>query len=218
MPRTKKEESLNSFYRFGGIEMLEFTQDEKSLLWKIRFSTPEHYVVSREFDKTKGLFADFPTEVIRRGLMEFSDNLYGPELSIFDVMDLYIDGYFDERMVAPDTQYAVWMSYDPPTLDEISEIYATYSSRLKWFDLSTAVGSALHDVIFKDNLGSNGSALVASLAKGLKDAGITAMFMNPDKRMEKIVRSEAFADIPLFMAKFSTDGQDFREFSYVNRG
>lgn len=211
----KQRNSPNSFYRFGGIEILSLAQDERSKLWKIYFSTPDHYLVSREFDRSVGLYANAPDDVIRQGLMDFSDSLMGSQLSLFKVMDMFIDRCFDENVFYGEVENAVWMCIDYPTYDEVEEIINTYNCRIKWFDGDdSSISDCLKQVLYRMPDGEQRKELIRNLKEEFQAHKITSVFMNRDSMVEKFITDREFTDMPIFMGEFSDDGE-FISFNYL---
>ena len=164
MAQNRKQQRLsaNSFYRLGGIEILSMSRDERSGLWKIYLSTPEHYLVSREFDRTVGMYANAPDDVVRQGLMDFSDSIAGGQLSLFKVMDMFIDRCFDESVFDCNTENAVWMCIDYPSYQEVEEMLATYNCRLRWYSKDEEVGDLVDRALFRTPNGSGRSELASA--------------------------------------------------------
>ena len=219
MKNTQKSSDLNnpnSFYNIGGIEILSLEQDEISKLWKIYLSTAEHYLVSREFDRSVGLYANAPDDVIRQGLMDFSDSLIGKQFSLWKVMDLFIDRCFDESIFDEYTANAVWMSFDYPSYPQFEEIISTYNCRLKWFDANSYMGNLLSSAMRKTLAGDYKHNLAKELKSGFSDNGITTVFMNPDKISQKFISDAEFENVPTFIGDFSENG-DFLKFDYMRR-
>lgn len=216
--KKQQHSSPNSFYKLGGIEILSMQQDELSGLWKIYLSTPEHYLVSREFDRSVGMYANAPDNIVRQGLMDFSDSLLGGQLSLFKVMDMFIDRCFDDRAFDGYTENALWMCIDYPTYNEIEDILNTYNCRLRWFEKDDPKNGAFAELVeralYKTPTGNGKSELVAELKKGFVDNKITSVFMNRDSMVEKFLTDREFSDMPIFMGQFSDDG-DFVSFSYM---
>ena len=206
----------NSFYRLGGIEILSIQQDEISKMWKIYLSTTEHYLISREFDRTKGLYANAPDIAIRQGMMDFSDSLIGSQFSMWKTMDLFIDRCFDENAFDKYTEKAVWMSFEQPSYAQIEEIIGTYNCRIKWFDATTEMGRMMNDATVKTLVGDDRRRLVDGLREGFAENRITSVFMNHDTISEKLISDKGFEDIPVFIADFS-DGGEFLKFDYMRR-
>lgn len=214
-----KYTSANSFYHLGDIDILTFEQDEKSKLYKIYLSTSEHYVVSREFDKTKGLYANAPEAIIRKGLMDFSASLLGKELSYYDIMDMFIDRCFDDSVFDRYTENAVWMCMDYPSYEEIEEILSTYCCRIKWFDKKDNdfdLMELLNTAIYKTPVTNGKSELAERLMNSFKSNRITSIFMNKDMMVEKFITEKAFENFPIFMAEFSSkNGDELVSFKYL---
>lgn len=206
----------NSFYRLGGIEILSMQQDEISKLWKIYLSTTEHYLVSREFDRSVGLYANAPDDIVRQGLMEFSDSLLGCQFSLWKTIDLFIDRCFDNNAFDGYTENAVWMSFDYPSYSQVEDIIGTYNCRLKWFDQSSELGKHISDATVKTLVGDNKRELIEGLKSGFAENKITSVFMNHDTISEKLLSDSDFDDVPVFMGEFSDNG-DFIKFNYLKR-
>lgn len=206
----------NSFYRLGGIEILSMQQDEISKLWKIYLSTTEHYLVSREFDRSVGLYANAPDDIVRQGLMEFSDSLLGCQFSLWKTIDLFIDRCFDNNAFDGYTENAVWMSFDYPSYSQVEDIIGTYNCRLKWFDQSSELGKYISDATVKTLVGDNKRELIEGLKSGFAENKITSVFMNHDTISEKLLSDSDFDDVPVFMGEFSDNG-DFIKFNYLKR-
>lgn len=219
MKKTQKSvdsTSPNSFYRLGGIEILSMQQDEISKLWKIYLSTTEHYLVSREFDRSVGLYANAPDNIVRQGLMEFSDSLLGCEFSLWKTMDLFIDRCFDNNAFDRYTENAVWMSFDYPSYSQVEDIIGTYNCRLRWFDQSSELGKLIDDATVKTLVGDGKRKLIEGLKNGFAENNITSVFMNHDTISEKLISDKDFEDLPVFMGEFSDNG-DFIKFNYLKR-
>lgn len=212
----KQTQSPNSLYRFGGIEILSISQDELSKLWKIYVSTPDHYLVSREFDRCRGLYANAPDDVVRQGLMDFSETLFGEQMSLWDIVDLFISRCFDDSVFNSYTENAVWMSIDYPSYTEVEEIFGTYSCRLKWFAADTDAGELINTALFRSPVGDERRRLVDGVKKHLETNNIVTVFMNHDNVSEKFLADSAFENLPVFIGEFSEDG-DFEKFSYMKR-
>lgn len=215
-PKSVNSTSLNSFYHLGGIEILSMQQDEISKLWKIYLSTTEHYLVSREFDRSVGLYANAPDNIVRQGLMEFSDSLLGCQFSLWKTMDLFIDRCFDNNVFDGYTENAVWMSFDYPSYSQVEDIIGTYNCRLKWFDQSSEFGKLISDATVKTLVGDDKRKLIEGLKNGFAENKITSVFMNHDTISEKLISDRDFEDIPVFMGEFS-DNEDFIKFNYLKR-
>lgn len=213
---SKREQSPNSLYRLGGMEILSIEQDEISKLWKIYLSTPEHYLVSREFDRSVGMYANAPDDIVRKGLMDFSESILGKELSLWKIIDMFIDRCFDERVFVNDTENAVWMSIDYPSYEEVEDILMTYNSRIRWFDQTSDIGELMNIAMFKTLAGDGKRKLAEGLSKSFSENNISLVFMNPDDISSKIMTEGEFSEIPLFVGEFSEDG-DFVRFKYVKR-
>ena len=216
MPKSVNSTSLNSFYRLGGMEILSMQQDEISKLWKIYLSTTEHYLVSREFDRSVGLYANAPDNIVRQGLMEFSDSLLGCQFSLWKTMDLFIDRCFDNNAFDKYTENAVWMSFDYPSYSQVEDIIGTYNCRLKWFDQSSELGKLISDATVKTLVGDYKRELIEGLKSGFAENKITSIFMNHDTISEKLISDSDFEDVPVFMGEFSDNG-DFIKFNYLKR-
>lgn len=206
----------NSFYRLGGIEILSMQQDEISKLWKIYLSTTEHYLVSREFDRSVGLYANAPDNIVRQGLMEFSDSLLGCQFSLWKTIDLFIDRCFDNNAFDGYTENAVWMSFDYPSYSQVEDIIGTYNCRLRWFDQSSELGKLISDATVKTLVGDDKRELIEGLKSGFAENKITSVFMNHDTISEKLISDRDFEDFPVFMGEFSDNG-DFIKFNYLKR-
>lgn len=215
-PKSVNSTSPNSFYRLGGIEILSMQQDEISKLWKIYLSTTEHYLVSREFDRSVGLYANAPDNIVRQGLMEFSDSLLGCQFSLWKTMDLFIDRCFDNNAFDGYTENAVWMSFDYPSYSQVEDIIGTYNCRLKWFDQSSELGKLISDATVKTLVGDDKRELIEGLKSGFAENKITSVFMNHDTISEKLISDRDFENVPVFMGEFSDNG-DFIKFNYLKR-
>jgi len=217
-----KYNSPNSFYNLGDIDILTLSQDEISGLWKIYLSTSEHYVVSREFDKSKGMYANAPDAVIRRGLMDFSASLIGNELSLFAVMDMFIDRCFDNSVFDEYTTNAVWMCMDYPSYMEVEDILSSYGCRIVWAFEPTdekypLLGECMNKVVYKTpSSGAERDALVDRLVKELKSSRISSIFLNSDYMIEPILSDSRFDGLPIFIGQFSGKNEDeFTSFKYI---
>ena len=206
----------NSLYRLGGIEILSLQQDEISNLWKIYLSTQEHYLVSREFDRSVGLYANANDDLIRQGLMEFSDSISGMELSLWKVIDLFIDRCFDENAFDGYTENAIWLSFDYPTYLQVENIIGMHNYRLRWFNEDTYIGELIKKATTKTLVGDDKRRLIEDIKSCMSENKITAIFMNHDPISEKLVTDIDFDDFPVFIGDFSDDG-DFLKFDYLNR-
>lgn len=215
-PKSVDSTSPNSFYRLGGIEILSMQQDEISKLWKIYLSTTEHYLVSREFDRSVGLYANAPDDIVRQGLMEFSDSLLGCQFSLWKTMDLFIDRCFDNNAFDGYTENAVWMSFDYPSYSQVEDIIGTYNCRLKWFDQSSELGKLISDATVRTLVGDDKRKLIEGLKSGFAENKITSVFMNHDTISERLLSDSDFDDVPVFMGEFSDNG-DFIKFNYLKR-
>lgn len=220
MKRNRRTGSRNSLYALGGPEILSLSQDDLSGLWKIYLSTPEHYLVSREFDRSVGMYGNAPDDIVRHGLMEFSDELHGAQLSMFKVVDMFIDRCFDESVFGPDTENAVWMCMDFPTYDEVEAVLNVHNSRLRWFSKDDPKAGQLAEgverAVYRTPSGSAKDELVEGLVRGFSENGISSVFMNSDTIVEKFLMDKGFSDLPVFLGQFSDDG-DFLSFAYVPR-
>ena len=218
MAQNRKQQRLsaNSFYRLGGIEILSMSRDERSGLWKIYLSTPEHYLVSREFDRTVGMYANAPDDVVRQGLMDFSDSIAGGQLSLFKVMDMFIDRCFDESVFDCNTENAVWMCIDYPSYQEVEEMLATYNCRLRWYSKDEEVGDLVDRALFRTPNGSGRSELASGLSRCFAENRVTTLFMNPDGMVERLLSDAALSEMPVFVGRFADNG-DFAGFSYLRR-
>ena len=212
----KAAENANSLYRLGGIEILSIQQDEISNLWKIYLSTTEHYVVSREFDRSKGLYGNAPDDVIRQGLMDFSETIVGSQFSIWKVIDLFIDRCFDDSVFDGYTTGALWFSMTYPTYQETEDILSTYNCRLRWYDADSAIGELIHDGIFKTLSGNERRKQIVGLKEIFADESIKSIFLNDDVVSERLLSDEAFSDMPVFKGEFASNGE-FRGFTYWRR-
>jgi len=216
MPKSVNSTSPNSFYRLGGIEILSMQQDEISKMWKIYLSTTEHYLVSREFDRSVGLYANAPDNIVRQGLMEFSDSLLGCQFSLWKTIDLFIDRCFDNNAFDGYTENAVWMSFDYPSYSQVEDIIGTYNCRLRWFDQSSELGKLISDATVKTLIGDDKRELIEGLKNGFAENKITSVFMNHDTISEKLISDKDFEDVPVFIGEFSDNG-DFLKFNYLKR-
>ena len=215
-PKSVNSANPNSFYRLGDIEILSMQQDEISKLWKIYLSTTEHYLVSREFDRSVGLYANAPDNIVRQGLMEFSDSLLGCQFSLWKTMDLFIDRCFDNNAFDGYTENAVWMSFDYPSYSQVEDIIGTYNCRLRWFDQSSELGKLISDATVKTLVGDDKRELIEGLKNGFAENKITSVFMNHDTISEKLISDKDFEGVPVFMGEFSDNG-DFIKFNYLKR-
>lgn len=215
MKRHQKN-SPNSLYNLGGIEILSMAQDEISGLWKIYLSTPEHYLVSREFDRSVGMYANAPDEIVRQGLMDFSDSLLGEQMSLFKVIDMFIDRCFDERIFDGYTENAIWMCIDYPSYEEMEEILNTYNCRIRWFSDDDALAELVHKALYKMPSGALKDGLISGLKDEMKANRVTSLFMNRDSMVEKFLMDSEFSEMPVFIGEFSDDGE-FMSFSYLKR-
>jgi hypothetical protein len=214
--KSKKEQNSNSFYRLGGIEILSIQQKEDSGLWKIYLSTTDHYLVSREFDRRIGLYGNAPDDIIRRGLMDFSDSLICKQFSLWKTMDLFIDRCFDDAIFDGYTENGIWMSIDHPSYLQVEDIIGTYNCRLKWFPDDSDMGEMLNAAMFKTLAGDDRRRLVEGIKQGFVENGISSVFLNHDIVSEKILSDREFENMPVFIGEFS-DGGDFRKFNYMRR-
>lgn len=211
---TNNTENGNSFYRFGGPEILSIEQDELSNLWKIKLSTEVNYVVSEEFDRTKGLYANAPDTVVLDGLMGFSESLLGQRMSVFDVMHMFIERCFDDNVFSSYTENAIWMSMEYPQYIEVEEMLSTYNARLRWFSTDYPMGEVINNIIFKQPNGEAKNRAIQNLLEGIRVYKITSAFMHDDKQMETFLNDSAFQNFPIFKAIFKNNGEKFLEFKY----
>ena len=205
MRKNAERECANSFYKYGNEDILGIEQDELSHLWKIKFTTSEHYVVSREFDRSKGLYGNAPDDTVRVALMEFSDTLFGKELSIFDVMDMFIDRCFDESVFDTYTTNAIWLSYDFLHYDEIEDILNTFGSRIVWMDGSEA--EQLKSLTYKYTSASKGSLdfYFKQFLDMVANHNVQSVFTRGDGEMIKFMKDTRLKDIPLFKPKVNAN-------------
>jgi len=210
----KNIERNNSFYRYGNEDIILIEQDEKSKLWKIKFTTPNHYVVSREFDRTVGMYANAPDSVVAVGLMEFSDSLLGEEMSIYSVMDRFIDRCFDDSAFNSYTENALWLCLDFLHYEQLEEILNGYSSRIVW--PSGEDYDFMQRLLLKYEPKTSGPEYCSMLKRFMTEHKISGVFMCADKRMEELMSHEEFMDIPCFVAK-TGKYSDFCGFEYLQR-
>lgn len=217
--KKQQKNSPNSFYNLGGIEILSISQDETSGLWKIYLSTPEHYLVSREFDRGVGMYANAPDDVVRQGLMDFSESILGNQLSLFKIIDMFIDRCFDESAFNRDTENAIWMCIDIPSYSEVEEALNVYNCRLRWFsksDDNSGLGENIDRILYKTPTGEAKSVVVDELKQGIESNGISSIFMNDDQIVKKFFDCDDFSDIPIYIGEFSDSGE-FNRFVYFKR-
>lgn len=211
---TKTADRRNSFFRYGNEDIILIEQDSKSKLWKMKFTTPEHYVVSREFDRTVGMYANAPDSVVAIGMMEFSDSLIGEEMSIYSVMDMFIDRCFNDSVFDSRTEKAVWLCMDFLHYEQIEEILNVYSSRIVW--PSDDDSDFMRKLLLKYEPKSSGPEYRTNLKRFMTDNGISGVFMESDGRMEELMSHEEFADMPCFVAK-TGKSNEFCGFKYLQR-
>lgn len=213
MEETEKN-GTNSFYALGGVDILSIEQDERSGLWKIKLSTETNYVVSEEFDRTKGMYANAPDAVVLDGLMGFSETIVGKGMSVFDVMHLFIERCFSESAFSKYTENAIWMSIEYPQYVEVEEMLSTFNVRLRWFPKDYPIGEALDMILFRQPNGEARSNAIQTLLEGIRVYRITSAFMHDDKEMERFLADSAFHDFPVFKAVFKNGGSRFSEFKF----
>lgn len=218
-----KYESENSFYRLGDIDILTFMQDDLSNLWKFYLSTDNIYVVSKEFDKSHGMYANAPDEVIRRGLMDFSASLIGEPLSVFAIMDLFIDRCFNDNVFDKYTTDAIWFSIEPPSYEQMEDILSTYSNRILWVDNGIAckypeLGEYVYRLLYKTpSACGERTRLLDGLRKEINNNKISAIYLNKDGIVETLVYDKLLDNIPIFIGEFTTkNGEEmFESFKYI---
>ena len=215
MGKVKDIESVNSFYKYGDEGILLIEQDTLSSLWKIKFTTENHYVVSREFNRSVGLYANAPDEVVLNGLMDFSTTIIGKELSIYDTIDMFIDRCFDESVFGKYTEKALWLSLDYPRYVEVEEILSTYNSRIYW-PANDGEMCLMRDVIIR-GIEKDGYVTTASeIVDMMKEHKVSSVFVGIDNKMKDYIRKTEFNDIPCFVSTFKGNG-DFNGFEYFRK-
>lgn len=218
-----KYESENSFYRLGDIDILTFMQDDLSNLWKFYLSADNVYVVSREFDKSHGMYANAPDEVIRRGLMDFSASLIGEKLSLYAIIDMFIDRCFDDNVFDNYTTNALWFSINPPSYEQVEDILSTYSNRILWVDNDISckypeLGECVYRLLYKTTSAcGERTKLLETLRNEIKSNKISAIYLNKDGIVENLVYDPMFDNIPLFIGEFTQKGSEdiFNSFKYI---
>jgi len=205
----------NSFFRFGGMEILSMEQDAYSFLWKIKLAADKHYVVSKEFDRTKGLYANAPDDVVRTGLMEFSNSLVGSEMSIYDVMTAFIERCFDDSAFGKYTANAAWMCMDFPHYDEIEDMLANFDTRIIWDYGPSKYMDALNSLIGRYLKPEDERKYIGNLIESFEERKIGAIFMNNDQKCERIIRENGeFENVCLFKASYDNAG-NFKCFQFT---
>lgn len=207
MAKNLEKEQNNSFYKYGDVDMLSIEQDEVSHLWKIKLMTPTNYVVSREFDRTKGMYANASDEMIRIGLMEFSTSLLGEELAIYFVIDRFIDRCFSDDVFNKYTENAIWLSLEYPSYIQVENILNDYSCRLIFFDENSYEYSIYHDFIFKYKSNTE------EFKNLLKDKKFKIGYMNSDSKVESQLKSKLYDDFVVFKSTYKND--EFNGFSII---
>jgi len=208
------EQTTNSFYRYGDIDILSIEQDEESNLWKIKLSTEQNYVVSEEFDRTVGMYGNAPDAVILDGLMGFSESIVGQQMSIFDIMHLFIERCFSDSVFSGYTENAIWTSIEYPRYLEMEEMLNTYNVRLRWFNDESTMGEAMKTALYKQPVGEVKTNAIQRINEGIRYYKITSAFMHDDKQMERFLSDFSFQNFPIFKAVFKNDGEKFIEFKY----
>lgn len=208
--------SPNSFYRFGNEDILHIEQDALSKLWKIKFTTREHYVVSREFDRSRGMYGGAPDDVIRVALMEYSDMLLGDELSIWSVIDLFIGRCFDDSAFMTEPVNAFWLSMDYLHYDEMEDLNASYGVRIVW--PKDDDGPTLRDIILKYSPRSNpnSEALRDRFNELVRRYSVKMVFMKDEGGVAELMRDPDTVQISCFRPEYKSNG-DFTGFAYVGR-
>lgn len=201
--------NANSFYRYGNETMLSVEKDSRNETYKIKLATPDHYVVSKEFDRTVGLYANAPDEVICTGMMNFSDTLVGAEFSIYDTMSCFIDRVFDNAVFGPYDENAIWLSTDYPTYEDVETIHGEFGFRLMWFPPNHPLSEPMHDFKFKMPNGSGKTDGANTLLRQLGQLGVTAGFIGNDKCIEKFMQTLSFEDMRFscFKARYGKNGR-----------
>lgn len=208
-------EGTNSFYRFGDSRILSIEQDELSKLWKVKLSTDSVYVVSEEFDRTKGMYANAPDAVVLEGLMGFSESIAGKVMSVFDVMHLFIERCFSDSAFSDYTENAIWLSMEYPQYAEVEEMLNTFNARLKWFPKEYPIGEAIDDIVYKQPSGEMKSRDVQNLLEGMRVYRVTSVFMHDDSQVERFFGDSALQSVPVFKSVFKNGGNGrFLEFRY----
>lgn len=210
------DRSPNSFYNYGTISILSIEQDDMSGLWKIKFATPEHYVVSREFDRSVGLLANADDGVVRNALMDFSDSVDGNEFSIYKTMDLFVDRCFsDDAFYGQKPEYAIWLSGNWPTYAMVEEALNGFGYRMLWFadgsDEKRVLDTAVLRTFSIEREGRN----LEELAETMKRFGANAVFVDSDDKVGmRNARHQSFSDMPLFVTEYKVNGA-FNTFKYA---
>lgn len=210
--------SPNSFYNYGTISILSIEQDETSGLWKIKFATPDHYVVSREFDRSVGILANADDGVVRNALMDFSDSVGGNEFSIYKTMDLFVDRCFsDDAFYGQKPEYAVWLSGNWPTYAMVEEALNGYGYRMLWFADGSDEKRVLDTAVFRTYSSEREGGNLEALADTMKRYGANAVFVDSDDKVGmRNARHRSFVDMPLFVTEYKANGT-FNTFRYTNR-
>lgn len=216
MAKNLDEERNNSFFNYGGIEILSIEQDDISKLWKIKFMTQNNYVVSREFDRTKGLYANASDDVIRCALMDFSYTILGEELAIYFVIDRFIDRCFSDEVFSKYTENCIWLSFEPPSYDEVETILSDYNARILWFNSDTDDYHQYQDFVTKQYSPSSAEEKTKEFYDTIVKHDIKLGFMRPDKDTEEKLRNETFSDFIILKSSFSRDGE-FKGFVFFRR-
>lgn len=208
----------NSFYRFGDSRILSIEQDSLSKLWKIKLSTDERYIVSEEFDRTVGLYANAPDPVVLEGLMGFSETIVGKQMSIFDVMHLFVERCFSESAFQGCTENAIWMSMEYPQYVEVEEILGMFNARLRWFSKGFPIGDAIDAAIYRQPSGETRNRAIQDLLEGMRVYRISSVFMHDDRQAERFIGDPSFQSVPVFKSVYKGgNGGKFLEFRYWRR-
>ncbi len=210
----KSANGTNSFFRFGDSRILSIEQDELSNLWKIKLSTEDNYVVSEEFDRTKGMYGNAPDAVVLEGLMGFSASITGQQMSVFDIMHLFIDRCFSDSVFPSVVENAVWMSMEYPQYDEVEEMLNTFNARLRWFPKDYPIGDAIDAAVYRQPNGESKSRTVQNLLEGMRVYKITSVFMHDDGQVERFLSDSALQSVPVFKAVYKNGNGRFLEFKY----
>jgi hypothetical protein len=206
----------NSFYRFGGIEILNIEQDAKSFLYKIKLATPEHYVVSREFDRSVGMFGNAPDDIVRNALMDFSDTITGNAFSIYAIMDMFIDRCFSEAaFYGSMPEKALWLSSTFPTYEMAEELLNGFGYRLVWFDNESEQHDIVDTAIYRTYSIESDNDNLKKLSNVMSANKITAIAIDSDDNLSnRLVQSNAFSDFSVFKTTYRSNGV-FNSFQYV---
>lgn len=206
----------NSFYRFGGIEILNIEQDDRSLLYKIKLATPEHYVVSREFDRTVGMFGNAPDDIIRNALMNFSETITGNEFSIYAIMDMFIERCFSELAFYGITpEKSLWLSSTYPTYEMAEELLNGFGYRLTWFADDTQQHDIVDTAIYRTYSIENDNNNLKNLSDMMVENKISALVIDSEDNLSnRLSQSNVFTDFSIFKTTYRSNG-NFNSFQYV---